>query len=182
MPPEDYLAHVSEDGRRCVAVDVETTGLSPQRGDRVIEVGAVAIEKKQIAEEFHTLIQISKRIPMQAQLIHGITNEMLVGKPKPEEVFPQFREFMRNSILVAHNAQFDIGFLRHEFGRLGMGLSNQYHCTLELSRVRYPRLRDHRLETVCRHLFGHSIDTIQEHRALTDARMVARVWMEMMKR
>jgi DNA polymerase III subunit epsilon len=184
MPPEDSLAHIFtlQRGRRCVVVDVETTGLSARRGDRVIEVGAVAVEKKRIVEEFHTLIYISKPIPAAAREIHGITNEMLTGQPKPEEVFPQFREFINGSTLVAHNAQFDIGFLRAEFERQGFGLSNPYFCTLELSRAHYPRLRNHRLETVCRHLFGRSTDTIQEHRALSDARMTARVWMEMMKR
>jgi DNA polymerase III subunit epsilon len=184
MPPEDYptQSFALQHGRRCVVVDVETTGLSPRKGDRVIEVGAVAIEKKQITEEFHTLIHINKPIPAAAREIHGITNEMLIGQPKPEEAYPRFREFIRNSTLVAHNAAFDIGFLRAEFERQGFGLSNPYFCTLKLSRARYPRLRNHRLETVCRHLFGRSTDAIQQHRALADARMTARVWVEMMKR
>ncbi len=175
------LARVFEYGRRCVAVDVETTGLSASRGGRIIEVGAVAVEGRRMADEFHSLVNIRTRIPLPAQMIHGITNEMLVGTPKPEEVFPRFRAFIGDGVLVAHNARFDISFLRHEFSRLGMGLINQYHCTLELSRRRFPKLRDHKLETVYRHLFRGQTGS-QEHRALTDARMVARVWLEMMKR
>jgi len=167
---------------RHIALDVETTGLSPQRGDRVIEIGAVVVEHGTIVEEFQTLIQINKRIPLQAQFIHGITNEMLIGMPEPEEVFPRFKEFVRDRVLIAHNAQFDIGFLRAEYERLGIGCPMTYHCTMELSRAIFPRLKNHKLETVYRHLFGKIDGREQRHRALDDARMVARMWMEMMKR
>lgn len=165
-----------------VVLDVETTGLSPGNGDRVIEVGAVAIEGRIAVAEFHSLVFVRKPIPTLVQQIHGITNEMLIGNPEPEEVFPRFREFIGNSLLVAHNAQFDIGFLQHEFGRLGLGLNNRYRCTLEMSRKRYPRLPNHKLETVYRHLFGRMTGEVQMHRALGDARMVARVWLDLMKR
>jgi DNA polymerase-3 subunit epsilon len=167
-------------------IDVETTGLSPGLGNRVIEIGAVAIEKKSILDEFHSLINVRKRIPMSAQLVHGITDEMLIGKPGPSEVFPKFREFIRGSILVAHNAHFDISFLMHEFRLLGLTLENDFHCTLEMSRERYPRLRNHKLETVYRHVCARNradaTRCTQSHRALGDARMVAEIWMEMMRR
>lgn len=165
-----------------VVFDVETTGLSPSRGDRIIELGAIAVENEDIVGEFHTLIYAGKQIPCAVRRIHGITNDMLIGKPRPEEAFPQFREFINNSILVAHNAQFDVRFLRYEFARLGFGLGNRYLCTLEMCRKRYPRLPDHRLETVCRHLFGRQVEEVRMHRALDDARMVVRVWLEMMKK
>jgi len=71
---------------RYVALDVETTGLSPQNGDRVIEIGAVAIENQGIVAEFSSLIDVDKMIPWQVQQVHGITNEMLEGEPKPDEV------------------------------------------------------------------------------------------------
>ncbi len=168
--------------RQYVIFDVETTGLQPQRGDRVIEIGAVAIEDMRILGEFHSLVNVNKRIPSAVRQIHGITNDMLIDKPKPENVFPRFYEFIGNKVLVAHNAQFDMRFLRYEFGRLGLALNNRYLCTLEMSRKRYPKLRNHRLETVFRHLFGKQIENVQMHRALSDARMTARVWLEMMKR
>ncbi len=164
-----------------VIFDVETTGLSASRGDRIIELGAVAVENEDIIGEFHTLIDVGKQIPCTARRIHGITNDMLTGKPGPEEVFPQFRDFIKNSILVAHNAQFDMRFLRYEFARQGFGLSNGYLCTLEICRKRFPRLPDHKLETICRYLFGQQVEEVRMHRALDDARMIARVWMEMMK-
>lgn len=164
-----------------VIFDVETTGLSASRGDRIIEIGALAVENEYIVGEFHTLIDVVKQIPCAVRRIHGITNDMLIGKPRPEEVFPQFRDFIKNSILVAHNAQFDVRFLRYEFGRQGYGLDNRYLCTLEMCRKRFPRLPDHKLETVCRHLFGQHVEEVRMHRALEDARMVARVWLEMIK-
>jgi DNA polymerase-3 subunit epsilon len=166
---------------RYIILDVETTGLSPSIGDRIIEIGAVAVEERTVVAEFESLIYVKKHVPLLVQHIHGITNEMLIGKPEPEEVFPRFQEFIGNSILVAHNAQFDIRFLQHEFGRLGLGLSNRYFCTLEMSRKRYPQLPNHKLETVFRHLSSKMTGEVQMHRALRDARMVARIWLEIGK-
>lgn len=167
---------------RCVAVDVETTGLSPVRGDRIIEIGAVALERDQISEEFHALINVEERIHWAAQQVHCITKEMLHDKPLAHEVMPEFRKFIADCALVAHNARFDMGFISYEFLRLGMGLTNPYHCTLELSRSLYPKLRNHKLETVYRHLCGRIPEEARRHRALDDARLVARMWVEMMKR
>jgi DNA polymerase III epsilon subunit family exonuclease len=167
---------------RFIAVDVETTGLSTSRGDRIIEIGAVVLEEGRIGEEFHALICVKERIHWAAQQVHGITEDMLVGKPNADEVMPEFRKFITDSALVAHNARFDMGFISDEFLRLGMGLTNPYHCTLALSRSLYPKLRNHKLETVYRHLFGRIPGETRRHRALDDARLVAMMWVEMMKR
>ena len=164
---------------RYVILDVETTGFSPRNGDRIIEIGALAIKNRIIKEEFHTLIDIDQPIPRQAQDVHGITREMLTGKPKPEEVMPEFAEFIRDSILVAHNAKFDVGFVRHEFRRQRLGSNHQYICTMEMSQGRFPRLANHKLGTVYRHLIGKPTADIQAHRALGDARMVAAIWLAM---
>ena len=123
---------------RYVALDVETTGLSPKNGDRVIEIGAVAIENQGIIAEFSSLIDVDKMIPWQVQKVHGITNEMLYGEPKPDEVLPEFYEFIAGSILVAHNASFDI-------------------------RTRLP---NHKLATVSRYLLGESANQMQKHRQI----------------
>lgn len=177
-----HQATIPMDQQRFIAIDVETTGFSPSRGDRVIEVGAAVVENRRIVDEFQSLIYINKRIPRSATLIHGITNAMLDGQPMAEDVYPKLQTLFSGATLIAHNAQFDIRFLRHEFGRLGLGLNNRYCCTLEMCRKRFPRLPDHKLETVCMHLFGHQVEEVRMHRALDDARMVARVWMEMMIR
>ncbi|MCX5831656.1 MAG: 3'-5' exonuclease [Deltaproteobacteria bacterium] len=182
---------------RYVVLDVETTGLSPWKGDRVIEIGAVALEGGTLMAEFNTLIQIPREIPVRASQIHGITDEMLIGQPTPEEVFPALEAFIRDSILVAHNARFDLGFLRREYELLGTRFHRPHVCTLEMSRSRFPHLRNHKLETVYRHLGSDtatngdmmrkpegsaSCPRKQTHRALDDARMVARIWLAMEER
>jgi DNA polymerase III subunit epsilon len=164
-------------GERFVVVDVETTGLSPRRRDRVIEIGAVAIEDGSFAAEFQTLIQVPRDIPWQATLIHGITDEMLAGQPAPEDVFPALKEFIGESILIAHNAPFDLAFLRYEFDLLGFPLNNRSICTLKLARRRLPHLSNHRLETVARHVLGGLPHGGRLHRALDDARLTAQIWL-----
>jgi len=164
---------------RHVILDIETTGLSPRRGHRIIEIGAIAISNGDSPEEFHSLIKIDRKIPLQARRIHGISDEMLAGEPKAEEVLPRLYGFLGDSIIVAHNARFDVGFLRHEFDRLQLQMQNRSVCTLEMSRRVYPHLPNHRLDTVHRHLFGEIKTDAQRHRALDDAWMAARIWMEM---
>ncbi len=74
---------------RSIVIDLETTGFSPQRGDRVIEIGAVVVERGELVDEFQTLIQVPRSITRQASRVHGITDQMLAGQPLPEEVFPE---------------------------------------------------------------------------------------------
>jgi len=164
---------------RIVVVDVETTGMSVQRGGRVIEIGAVAVAGGEIVGEFDTLIDSGAAIGYGAFRVHGISDEMLAGKPAPHDVWQWFREFVGIAPLVAHNAPFDSAFVRHELSLLGMGLPNPWHCTVRLARSRLPHLANHRLETVYRHLFGEIPGGAQLHRALDDARMAARVWVEL---
>ncbi len=164
---------------RHVVFDLETTGLWPRRGHRVIEIGAVAFEKGQVVGEFSTLVNPGVPIPPEVQAIHGITEAMIEGEPRPEEILPSFSAFVADSVLVAHNAAFDVGFLRHELARLGMTLPNHHLCTLEMSRRRFPHLSDHTLETVYLHLFPETGFLRQSHRALDDARMAAKIWLAM---
>lgn len=162
-----------------IAIDVETTGLSPHMGHRVIEIGAVRIVNGSLAEEFHHLIDCGAAVSMSAQRIHGITPALLRGQPQPAIAFAAFRDFIGPSALVAHNARFDMSFLRNEFGRLGRTLPNRALCTLELSRRRLRTLPDYRLETLVRRLLGPQPPDRRRHRALEDARLVARVWLEL---
>jgi DNA polymerase-3 subunit epsilon len=159
-----------------VAFDVETTGLSPHRGHRVIEIGAVRVVNGAFGEEFHSLIDCGGSISMSAQRIHGITPAMLRGQPPPTDVFAAFRDFIGRAPLAAHNARFDMSFLRNEFSRLGWPLPNRSLCTLEACRQRLRMLPDYRLETVARRLVGPQPPGSREHCALDDARLVARVW------
>lgn len=167
---------------RYVALDVETTGLSLRLGDRIIEIGLVAIENNQIVEKFSSLICTDTPISYQAYNVHQITNEMLIGQPGPDEVIPHINHFIRKSILLAHNANFDIRFLNNEFNRLNLSLNHDYVCTMELSRRRFPHLPNHKLGTVANHLLGNSYQNLRLHRALGDATLVALIWLAMEKR
>ncbi len=164
---------------RSIVIDTETTGLSVKNGGRVIEIGAVAVENGQIVAELATLINTGTPISYGAFCVHGISEQMLAGKPTPYKVWPTFIEFVGNSPLVAHNAPFDQAFVQHELHLLRMPLANPWHCTVQLARRKLPCLANHRLDTVYRYLFGRLPEELQRHRALDDARMAARVWMEL---
>ncbi|NPU83384.1 MAG: 3'-5' exonuclease [Syntrophaceae bacterium] len=173
MPKHPYSKSI-------VFFDVETTGLSPTHGHRIIEIGAIAVSRHgSTVSEFHSLVNPGVPISKSAAKVHGITQNMLHGQPAPEEIIPRFQDFIRDSLLVAHNAPFDLRFLRYEFQRLRMNLTHPHVCTLEMSRRRCPHLPNHRLETVHRHLCGQAENCGQNHRALADARMVAQIWMKM---
>jgi DNA polymerase III subunit epsilon len=169
------------DSMRKVVVDVETTGFSTLRGGRVIEIGAVAVANGVIVAELGTLIDTGAEISYGAFRVHGISEAMLEGKPAPREVWGAFREFVGDAELIAHNSPFDSAFVRHELGLIGHGLPNRWHCTVRLARRHLPHLPNHRLDTVYTHLFGEIPDSLQRHRALDDARLTARVWVELTK-
>lgn len=166
-------------GHRHVVFDIETTGLNPRHGHRIIEIGAILIEDRIIVDQFNTLIDAGYPISPGAQRVNGITEKMLAGQPKPEQIMPQFEEFIRESVLVAHNARFDVGFLRHEFHLQKISFSNPHICTMELSRKKNPNLPNHKLDTVYRYLCGSLPEGSVRHRALTDAHMAAAVWLAM---
>jgi len=200
---DDCMVQQSFGVGKFVFIDVETTGLDHRKGHRIIEIGAVAMKNNQIEAEYQSLIHVEAPIPRHVSKVHGITKEVLTDQPKPENVFPELKEFLADSILIAHNAKFDIGFLRSEFNRLKMSLNNRIFCTLEMCRRRYPRLPNYRLETIYRYLIRPNEDMfrkseigdamrkpegsalcprkgkLQQHRALADARMVAAIWMAM---
>jgi len=162
-----------------VIFDTETSGMSPHKGHRIIEIGAVKLSGGVVVDEYQRFVDAGVPISPQAQAVHGINMLMLQGKPRPETVFPEFRDFFGQALLVAHNAAFDLRFLRAEFDALGLDLPNRVECTLKLSRRRLPRLANYRLETVYRHLGGVVDASIRQHRALDDARMAAHVWLKL---
>ena len=167
--------------QRLIVFDLETTGLSPRNGDRVIEIGAVVIENGRLTDEFHSLIKIDKPIPWRARRVHGISNKMLAEQPLATQIFPEFHRFIGTDPLIAHNAAFDLRFLELEFSQLGLTLENPHHCTLKLSRRHYPQLSSHKLENLAKHLLGPAATkNLHLHRALDDARLTAKIWLEMM--
>lgn len=167
---------------RIIAIDVETTGFSPSYGARIIEIAAVVVEEDRIVSEYQSLVNIDQSIPKHITRINGITTDMVAGQPDSATVMPAFLGIIQNCHLLAHNAIFDINFIRHELSVLDLELPNNFLCTLQLSRTYLKGLENYKLETVARHLLGGISAHTCLHRALDDARLVARIWIEMKRR
>ncbi|MBI4518704.1 MAG: GIY-YIG nuclease family protein [Deltaproteobacteria bacterium] len=156
-----------------VVVDVETTGGAPQRGDSIIEIGAVRVEGARVAERFSCLVNPARSLPRFITHLTGITGEMLAGQPLLAEAWPAFMEFAGDRVLVAHNARFDLGFLNAAAqAQLGRPLHQPHLCTLQLARRLLPQLRRRGLDAVAAH-FG--IALVDRHRALGDALITAEI-------
>ena len=155
-----------------IVFDIETTGLSKLQ-NRIIEIGAVKIKDEKIIDVFHTFIDPETHLSSKIKELTGITDDMLVGKPLEEEVIPQFLDFCGRSVLVAHNANFDVGFIRNAADRLlGRELHNTVLDTVELSRLLLPNIKNHKLNTVAEHF---EIKLENHHRADNDAQATAEI-------
>jgi DNA polymerase III epsilon subunit family exonuclease len=168
------------DNAEVIAFDLETTGLSPDF-NRIVEVGAVRFRTDGTElDRMEQLVDPRCAIPNDVIKIHGIADEMVRGQPPIEQVLPAFVRFLGcpETILLAHNASFDAGFLSAAFSRCQAILpKHPIIDTLALSRRVLPRLRNHRLETVARHL---RIADSTEHRALGDALVVQSVFLKLL--
>jgi len=153
-----------------VSFDVETTGLDPLT-DRIVEVGAVRFGGNGKLAEYQQLVNPECPIPANAVAIHGITDEMVVSSPPIAASLPSVIEFFGDSILIAHNAPFDIGFFDAAFARVGIEIpDNRIFCTLQLARAIFPGLPGYSLEALVREL---NLPPGQHHRALADAAYTA---------
>jgi DNA polymerase-3 subunit epsilon len=148
-----------------VFVDVETTGMSFTRG-RVIEVGAIRVERGQIVASFNSLIDPQAELPMFITKLTGITREDLIGAPSFYDIHRELDEIMSGAVFVAHNVRFDYGFLKQEFKRVGKKFAPKQLCTVKLSRALYPGLRGHKLQDI---IDRCEIDVAARHRAYDDA-------------
>lgn len=165
---------------RWVVVDLETTGMSPIKGDRIVEIGAVAVEHGRIAEEYSTLVDPERFIPPFVQRIHGISDAMVSGQPVFAQVLPSFLRFCGDSVLVSHNATFDRSFLDHQAMEImQLPLPHAHVDTLRVSRLLLPKLGKHNLDALTNH-FDVRIPPAQRHRALGDARATAEIWLKML--
>lgn len=158
-----------------VVVDLETTGGSAAGGSAITEIGAVKVRQGVVLGEFQTLVRPSESIPPLISVLTGITDAMVATAPRVESCLPAFLEFARGSVLVAHNAPFDIGFLRHYSERIGVGWPNfEVLDTAKLARrvVTRDESPNCKLSSLAR-LFKAS--TTPNHRALADARATVHV-------
>jgi DNA polymerase-3 subunit epsilon len=166
---------------REIVLDTETTGLDPKSGDRLIEIGGIEIINRiPTGIEFHRFINPQRDVPLEAQRVHGITTESLIGKPLFREVVRDFLAFIGDDVLVIHNAQFDINFLNHELGLLGeKPLSfDRVVDTLALARRRHPA-GPNTLDALCKR---YGIDNSQrtKHGAIVDSLLLAEVYVELL--
>ena len=148
--------------------DLETTGLNPNEGDEIISVGAIRIVNGRLlqSERFEQLVNPRRSVPWTSVRIHGIHPEMLQGKPTIDAVLPMFHDFVKDTILVAHNAAFDMRFLQLKEGQTGVRFVNPVLDTLLLSAVVHPSHEDHNLEAIAKRL---GVRILARHTALGDA-------------
>lgn len=148
-----------------VVVDIETTGhLSPF--NRITEVAAVKVMNGQVVDRFQSLINPQRSIPRDIQSLTGITNEMVARAPAFHEVADLLHDFTKDAIFVAHNVQFDYGFIQKEFERIEKRFVRPYICTKVGMRKHYPKLESYGLKNLTRHF---NIPLEHHHRAMSDA-------------
>ena len=166
---------------RQIVLDTETTGLSWEKGNRVVEIGCVElVERRPTGRTFQRYLDPERDFEPGAQEVTGLTREFLAGKPKFAEVVEEFLAFIDGAELVIHNAAFDIGFLDNELARLGLGHAPlRERCgvedSLELARQRFPGQRNS-LDALCRRL-GVDNSHRQLHGALLDAQLLAEAYL-----
>lgn len=161
-----------------IVVDFETTGMSPDYGDRAIEVGAVKLEKGDIVDRFQCLMNPGIPVNGFIEGYTGITNAMLEQAPPCEEVMGDFTDFIGDGNLVAHNASFDRRFLDAECCRIGRRYKGEFACSMLAARRVYPDAPNHKLGTLVR--FNRLPSNGTFHRALADAEMTAHLWLGML--
>ncbi|MEI3604633.1 PolC-type DNA polymerase III [Pseudogracilibacillus sp. SE30717A] len=162
-----------------VVFDVETTGLSSVY-DTIIELAGVKLYNGEIVDRFESFANPHRTLPDKIIEITGITDDMLVGAPEVDDVLKKFHDWVGDSVLVAHNATFDIGFLNQGYMKIDIPrIKNPIIDTLELARFLLPELGNHRLNTLCKHL---DVELTQHHRAIYDAEATGYLFWKLVER
>jgi DNA polymerase-3 subunit alpha (Gram-positive type) len=162
-----------------VVFDLETTGAKAPPC-RVIEIGAFRVWGGQIVEQFHSLVNPKMPIPTFIAALTGISDDMVKNAPVFSDVVDGFLKFIGDSVLVAHNAGFDMHFLNHEISRVygEYRVVNPCLCTVQLSRKLLPQIENHKLKTLAEH---YSVALINHHRASDDARATAEIFINLLE-
>jgi DNA polymerase-3 subunit epsilon len=176
------MAHALQDRRldslTYTVFDTETTGLDPSKGDEIIQIGATRIVNGKLLhhEGFEQLIDPRRPVPSSSTRIHGITSAMVRGQPGIEEVLRAFHAYCHDTILVAHNAAFDMRFLQLKEADSGMRFDQPVLDTLLLSDVAHPNQESHALEAIAQRL---GVSMVNRHTALADAIVTAEVFLKL---
>jgi DNA polymerase-3 subunit epsilon len=164
---------------RKIVLDTETTGLDPKQGHRIIELAAIELEGRRVSlRRFHRYLNPEREIEAGAVAVHGLTYERLQNEAKFADIAPGFLEFIEGAELIIHNAPFDIGFLNHELGLLGLpALQNAVVDTLKVAREMHPGKKNS-LDALCGR---YEIDNAHRslHGALLDTELLAEVYFAM---
>ena len=162
-----------------IVFDVETTGLYPKGGDRIIELAAVKLNGPTIVDQFTSLVNPQRPVPYEATSVNGITDPMLKKAPLPEAVYPKLVEFIGRGYVVGHNIGFDMEFLDMELTRLSLNLDHHAGTidTVRMAKDLYPNLPRYTLLAVAQFL---DLGKEQKHRALEDVNMTAKVFLKML--
>jgi DNA polymerase-3 subunit epsilon len=164
-----------------IVLDTETTGIDHKKGHRLIEIGCIEIEDLlPTGRTFHRFVDPEREIEPDAIRIHGITNEMVRGKPKFAAIIDEMLEFIGDRKIIAHNASFDRGFINMELERQSRmpPPTEQWIDTLEMARLKFPGAANS-LDALCRR-FNISLAERDLHGALIDARLLASVYLELL--
>lgn len=165
---------------REIVFDTETTGLSPQNGDRLVEIGCVElINRVETGRVYHCYCNPERSMPPEAQAVHGLSETFLADKPLFEDICEDLLDFLEDSPLVAHNAVFDFAFLNNELGLTGrFQIANSRMIdTLTMARTRHPGAK-HSLDALCTR-FGIDRSHRVKHGALLDAQLLAQIYVEL---
>jgi len=163
---------------RLLILDTETTGLNYQE-DRIIEIGIVELyENILTGHNFHKYINPQKEISLSAQRVHGISNEFLLNKPVFSEIAQSFLDFIRDDVIIIHNAEFDIGFINKELKNCGFNdVKNQIIDTIKIAKKEFPG-QTVNLDSLCKKL--NIINTRDDyHGALLDANLLSKVYLKL---
>ena len=160
-----------------VVFDLETTGFS-NKNDKITEIGAVKVKNFEIVDRFNELINPEKDISYKVQELTGITNDLIKDKPTIEEILPRFMEFIGDSVLVAHNAEFDIGFINQKCKEMNIEFKNKSVDTLMLARILLPHLKRFKLNNLTKEL---GVPLHNHHRAVDDAAATAQIFIKFLE-
>jgi DNA polymerase III subunit epsilon len=168
----------SDSAYSVVVLDFETTGLSPDQGDRAIEIGAVLIDDGCVTDTFQQLMNPGFPVDGFIEDYTGITNAMLVAAPPVDEVMDLFCDFIGDHNLVAHNASFDQRFLEMELELIGRSYAGNFACSMLVARRLYQDAPNHKLGGLV-DFKGIPTNGVF-HRALADSEMTAKLWLRML--